>query len=276
MAQDQSFYHQKFSHLEVAVKKTHQLWVTLNNPDQMNAITTPMIESLVKVLKYADFDSTIRVIVLTGAGKSFCAGGDIKAMQDKSGMFAGESNELRMRYMHGIQQIPRAIEEVSKPIIAMVNGAAIGAGCDLSMMCDLRTGSAQSKFGETFTRMGLVPGDGGTFFLQRVIGYSKAMQMFLTADLFEGQRALEFGLLNFLFEDSALVEETEKLAEKIAGLAPVAQSMTKKAMKISYLSDLSTSLDVLATFQGISQRTSDHFEALSAFNEKRRPNFKSE
>lgn len=271
-----SFYSQSFPHLEIAVKKTHQLWITLNNPDQMNAITTSMIESLVSVLKHADFDREIRVIVITGKGKSFCAGGDIKAMQDKSGMFAGESNELRMRYMHGIQQIPRAIEEVSKPVIAMVNGAAIGAGCDLSMMCDLRTGSSQSKFGETFTKMGLVPGDGGTFFLQRVVGYSKAMQMFLTADLFEGQKALDFGLLNFLFEDSALTEETEKLAEKIAGLAPVAQSMTKKAMKISYLSDLSTSLDVLASFQGITQRTSDHFEALSAFNEKRRPNFKSE
>jgi len=129
----------------------------------MNAITIPMIESLVSVLKFADFDRDIRVIVLTGSGKSFCAGGDIKAMEEKSGMFEGESNELRMRYMHGIQQIPKCIEEISTPIIAMVNGAAIGAGCDLSMMCDLRIGSSESKFGETFTKMGLVPGDGGTF-----------------------------------------------------------------------------------------------------------------
>lgn len=271
-----NFYQQKFTHLEVQIKKVNQLWITLNNPDQMNAITTPMINSLVSVLKHADFDNDVRVIVLTGKGKSFCAGGDIKAMQDKTGMFAGESNELRNRYMHGIQQIPRAIEEISTPIVAMVNGAAIGAGCDLSMMCDLRTGSSLSKFGETFTKMGLVPGDGGTFFLQRVVGYAKAMQMFLTADLFEGQKALEFGLLNFLFEDSNLEAETEKIAEKIASLAPIAQSMTKKAMKISYLADLSTSLDALASFQGITQRSSDHFEALSAFNEKRKANFKSE
>lgn len=271
-----SFYQQKFPHLEVSVKETHQLWITLNNPDQMNAITIPMIDSLVSVLKHADFDKNIRVIVLTGAGKSFCAGGDIKAMEDKSGMFEGESNELRMRYMHGIQQIPRAIEEISTPIIAMVNGAAIGAGCDLAMMCDLRVGNSFSKFAETFTRMGLVPGDGGTFFLQRVLGYSKAMHMFLTAEMFEGARALEYGLLNNLFEDSKLVEETTKLAEKIASLAPIAQAMTKKAMKISYRSDLGTSLDALATFQGITQRTADHFEALSAFKEKRTPNFKSE
>lgn len=271
-----SFYNQKFSHLEISVKNTHQLWVTLNNPDQMNAISIPMIDSLVSVLKHADFDQNIRAIVLTGAGKSFCAGGDIKAMEEKTGMFAGESNELRLRYMHGIQQIPRCIEEISTPIIAMVNGAAIGAGCDLAMMCDLRVGCSTSKFGETFTRMGLVPGDGGTFFLQRVIGYSKAMQMFLTAEIFEGKKAFEFGLLNNLFEDSKMIDETLKLADTVAGLAPIAQSMTKKAMKISYLHDLHTSLDTLATFQAITQRSADHFEALNAFKEKRTPQFKSE
>jgi enoyl-CoA hydratase/carnithine racemase len=271
-----SFYEQSFPHLTLKIINTHQLWITLNNPDQMNAITEEMITSLVTVLKHADFDKLIRVIVLTGIGKSFCAGGDIKAMKDKSGMFHGESNELRMRYMHGIQQIPRCIEEVSTPIIAMVNGAAIGAGCDLAMMCDLRIGGQSSKFAETFTRMGLVPGDGGTFFLQRVLGYGKAMQMFLTAEVFTGKKALDFGLLNYLFDDQDLEIETEKLADTIANLAPIAQSMTKKAMKISYLSDLHISLDSLATFQGISQRTSDHFEAINSFIEKRPPNFNSE
>ncbi len=271
-----SFYENNFSHLEVVIKHSHQLWVTLNNPEQMNAITNAMIESLVSVLKHADFDKNIRVIVLTGAQKSFCAGGDIKAMEEKSGMFEGESNELRNRYMHGIQQIPRCLEEISTPIIALVNGAAIGAGCDLAMMCDLRVGSELSKFGETFTRMGLVPGDGGTFFLQRVVGYSKAIQMFLTAEIIEGEKAHQFGLLNFYFPFKDIVAETEKLAATIAGLAPIAQSMTKKAMKISYLHDLHTSLDTLASFQGITQRSSDHFEALLAFKEKRNPKFKSE
>lgn len=271
-----NFYEQRFPHIEVKVKESNQLWVSLNNPDQMNAITSEMIQSLVSVLSHADFDKQILVIVLTGAGKNFCAGGDIKAMEEKSGMFAGEANELRMRYMHGIQQIPRCIEEVSTPIIAMVNGAAIGAGCDLAMMCDLRVGNHSSKFSETFTRLGLVPGDGGTFFLQRVLGYAKAMQMFLTAETFLGKVALDFGLLNYLFEDSKLEVETEKLAGLIASNAPMAQSMTKKAMKISYLSDLHTSLDVLATFQGITQRSSDHSEALRAFKEKRKAKFKFE
>lgn len=268
-----SFYQKQFQHLIVEVKKSHQLWITLDNPDQMNAITNPMIDALTSVLTHADFDNDIRVIVLTGTGKSFCAGGDIKAMEEKSGMFAGESNELRMRYMHGIQQIPRCIEEISTPIVAMVNGAAIGAGCDLAMMCDLRIGCEESKFAETFTKMGLVPGDGGTFFLSRVVGFSKAMQMFLTADFYSGKEAFDFGLLNYFVDQTKLKDETEKLADKIVLLAPMAQAMTKKAMKISYLNELNTALDTLASFQGITQRSSDHFEALAAFKQKRSPNF---
>src|SRR5690606_3100798 len=141
-----SFYLQQFPDLEITIKKTHQLWVTLNNPDQMNAITTNMVNSLTTVLAHADFDPDIRVIVLTGKGKNFCAGGDLKAMEEKSGMFAGESNELRARYQQGIQRIPQCIENLSVPMIAMINGAAVGAGCDLSMMCDMRIGDSKTKF----------------------------------------------------------------------------------------------------------------------------------
>lgn len=266
------FYSQQFPQLLVQ-KKNHELWLTLNNPEQSNAITYEIIESLTRVLKHADFDPDVRVIVLTGAGRNFCSGGDIKAMAEKTGMFQGESNELRLRYQQGIQQIPKTIEDISTPIIAMVNGAAIGAGCDLAMMCDLRIGSAATKFGETFTKVGLIPGDGGTFFLQRVVGYAKAMEMTLTGDLYEGSRAKDFGLLNVVVEESQLMAETEKLAAKIAANAPVAQSMAKKAMKVSYLHDLQTSLDLLAAFQGITQRTRDHFEALEAAKYKRSPNF---
>lgn len=262
-----------YENLQLELKHKHQLWITLDNEASSNAITIPMVDSLEKVLLQADFESQIRVIVLTGKGKNFCAGGDIKAMLDKTGMFAGESNELRNRYMHGIQRIPKTIELISTPIIALVNGAAVGAGCDLSMMCDLRVGTPNSKFGETFNALGLVPGDGGTFFLQRAIGYAKAMQMFLTAETIKGKDAFDFGLVNFFYEDSEVVLQTEKLAEKISSLAPTAVSMTKKAMKVSYLHDLQTSLDLLASFQGITQRTHDHFEALHAFNEKRKPDF---
>jgi 2-(1,2-epoxy-1,2-dihydrophenyl)acetyl-CoA isomerase len=269
------FYQQKFEQLSLEVKHKHQLWIKLENESMSNAITLPMIDSLVRVLGHADFDSNIRVIVLTGSGKNFCAGGDVKAMMQKSGMFEGESNELRMRYMHGIQRIPKAIEDLSTPIIAMVNGAAIGAGCDLSMMCDLRIGSELSRFGETFTNIGLVPGDGGTFFLTRVLGFSKAMQMTLTSEIFTGEKAYQFGLLNFIYPHDQLENETFKLATTITFQAPVAQAMSKKALKFSYQHDLHSSLDLLASFQGITQRTHDHFEALTSKIEKRESNFKS-
>lgn len=141
------FYTQSFEQLKVQ-KRNSQLWVSMDNPDASNAITYEMTESLIKVLKYADFDPEIRVIVLTGEGKNFCSGGDVKAMESKTGMFAGEPNELRMRYMHGIQQIPKCIEDLSTPLIAMVQGAAVGAGCDLAMMCDIRVGCLNSKFGK--------------------------------------------------------------------------------------------------------------------------------
>lgn len=267
-----SFYSQIFPHLKVNLASS-VLWVTLDNPEQSNAISLEMVDSLTQVLKYADFDAKVRVIVLKGEGASFCAGGDVKAMQNKTGMFAGESNELRMRYIHGIQQIPKCIEELSKPMIAMVHGPAIGAGCDLAMMCDLRIGTAKSKFGETFVKLGLVPGDGGTFFLQRVIGFSKAMQMSLTGDLIAGEEAYQWGLLNYLVAEADLEVETQKLAEKIANNAPVAVQMTKKAMKTAYLSDLQTVLELSAAYQGITQRTQDHFTALEAMKEKKAPSF---
>lgn len=267
-----SFYAQNFQHLSLNLVSS-VLWVTLNNPEQSNAISLEMVDSLTRVLRHADFDPAVRVIVIKGEGSSFCAGGDVKAMQNRTGMFAGESNELRMRYMHGIQQIPKCIEDLSKPLIAMVNGPAIGAGCDLAMMCDLRIGSLKSKFGETFVKLGLVPGDGGTFFLQRVIGYSRAMQMSLTGELVSGEEAHRWGLLNFIVPDEHLFLEAAKLAERVAENAPVAVQMTKKAMKTAYLNDLNTVLDLSAAYQGITQRTEDHFTALQAMKDKKVPEF---
>jgi len=165
------------------------------------------------------------------------------------------------------------MEALSKPVIAMVQGAAVGAGCDLAMMCDLRIGSDKAQFGETFARLNLVPGDGGSFFLQRVIGYGKAMQMTLTAEMVGAEKAVQWGMLNEMVKESELLATTEKWAQKIAGNGPMAVQMAKKSMKIAYLHDLHTTLDLLAAYQGIAQRTEDHYEALAAFKEKRAPHF---
>lgn len=246
-------------HLKVK-REANILWITLDLPDKRNAITLPMVDSLCSVLKDADFDPEVKVIILTGSGSAFCAGGDIKAMKDKSGMFAGDPEQLRQNYMKGIQQIPRSIEALQTPIIAMVNGPAIGAGLDIACMCDLRIASNKALFGETFAKVGLVPGDGGTYFLPRVVGYAKAMEMSLTASTYSADEAKEMGLINFLVGESELESKTKELAESISRNSFTALTMIKKGLKGSR--DLNTQLDLMAAFQGITQRTQDHFDRL--------------
>lgn len=267
-----NFYLKPFVDLLVE-KKNHTLWVTLNRPDASNAYSIEMVKALVEVLKHADLDTQIRVIVITGAGKNFCAGGDIKAMKGKSGMFAGESNELREAYQSGIQQIPLTISQLKTPVIAMVNGAAVGAGCDLAAMCDLRVAGAEATFAETFARVGLVPGDGGAFFLTRLIGFGKAMEMFLTCKSIAAEEALKIGLVNVVVLQNELKSKTEELADQLASLPPIALQMTKKAVVHAYQNDLNSHLELMAAYQGITQRSSDHFKALDGMMEKKKPTF---
>jgi enoyl-CoA hydratase/carnithine racemase len=267
-----SFYLNKYEDLLV-VKNNQVLWVTLNRPEASNAYSSEMVEALVKVLKYADVDNDVRVIVITGAGKNFCAGGDIKAMQVKSGMFAGESNQLREAYQAGIQQIPLAFSQLKTPTIAMVNGAAVGAGCDLAAMCDLRVASTEASFAETFAKVGLVPGDGGAFFLTRLIGFGKAMEMFLTCKTVSADEALKLGLVNQVVLPENLKIATQEMAERMVALPPIALQMTKKAVSHAYQSDLNSHLELMAAYQGITQRSSDHFKAVNGMIDKNKPTF---
>lgn len=267
-----SIYLKHFEDLLVE-KKNHTLWITLNRPEASNAYTTSMVNALVEVLRHADIDNQIRAIVVTGAGKNFCAGGDIKAMRGKTGMFAGESNELREAYQSGIQQIPLTITQLKTPIIAMVNGAAVGAGCDLAAMCDMRIASTEATFAETFARVGLVPGDGGAFFLTRLVGFGKAMEMFLTCKTFSATEALQIGLVNQVVPASELKMKTQELADQLSSLPPIALQMTKKAVVHAYQNDLGPHLELMAAYQGITQRSSDHFKALDGMIEKKKPIF---
>lgn len=267
-----SYYLKPFEDLLVE-QKGHSLWVTLNRPDASNAYSIGMVKALVEVVRHADIDNSIRAIVLTGAGKNFCAGGDIKAMKGKSGMFAGESNELREAYQAGIQQIPLTISQIKTPIIAMVNGAAVGAGCDLAAMCDLRIASDNAVFAETFARVGLVPGDGGAFFLSRLVGFGKAMEMFLTCRNYPANEALKMGLVNEVVLPDQLKERTAQIVEEIINLPPIAVQMTKKAIIHGHQSDLVSHLELMAAYQGITQRSSDHFKALDGMIEKKKQTF---
>jgi 2-(1,2-epoxy-1,2-dihydrophenyl)acetyl-CoA isomerase len=267
-----SYYLKPFEDLMVE-QKGQSLWITLNRPDASNAYSTGMVSALVEVIRHADIDNSIRAIVITGAGKNFCAGGDIKAMRGKSGMFAGESNELRETYQSGIQQIPLAISQMKTPLIAMVNGAAVGAGCDLAAMCDLRIASTQAVFAETFAKVGLVPGDGGAFFLTRLVGYGKAMEMFLTCRNYSAEEALKMGLINEVVLPDQLKLRTMEVVDEIVKLPPIAMQMTKKAIIHAHQSDLVSHLELMAAYQGITQRSSDHFKALDEMIEKKKQTF---
>jgi enoyl-CoA hydratase/carnithine racemase len=267
-----SYYLKHFEDLLVE-QKNHALWITLNRPEASNAYSTNMVNGLVEVIRHADNDNSIRAIVITGAGKNFCAGGDIKAMRGKTGMFAGESNELRETYQAGIQQIPLTLSQVKTPLIAMVNGAAVGAGCDLAAMCDLRVASESAVFAETFAKVGLVPGDGGAFFLIRLVGYAKAMEMFLTCKNYSAQDSLKMGLVNEVVLPEQLKNRTSEIVEGIVNLPPIALQMTKKAVVHAHQSDLISHLELVAAYQGITQRSSDHFKALDGMIEKKKQTF---
>jgi 2-(1,2-epoxy-1,2-dihydrophenyl)acetyl-CoA isomerase len=267
-----SFYLKHFDDLLVEHKK-HSVWITLNRPEASNAYSTPMVKALVEVLKHADLDNDVRAIVITGAGKHFCAGGDIKAMKGKTGMFAGESNALREAYQEGIQQIPLTISSLRTPVIAMVNGAAVGAGCDLAAMCDMRVASTEAVFAETFAKVGLVPGDGGAYFLTRLVGFGKAMEMFLTCKSFSAEEALKMGLVNHVVLPEELKNKTNELVDAMVSLPPIALQMTKKALSHAYHHDLNSHLELMAAYQGITQRSSDHFKALDGMIDKKKPTF---
>jgi enoyl-CoA hydratase/carnithine racemase len=232
-----------------------------------------MVDDLVDCLTHFDRDNNVRIFVLSGQGRAFSAGGNVKDMKEQKGMFQGPAYELRRRYEYGIQRIPKAIEALNKPIIGMINGAAIGAGCDLAFMCDMRILCEHSKFGETFSKLGLVPGVGGTYFLSRAVGYTKAMEMFLTGDIYSGEDAYKMGLGNFYCESKNLKEFTKSLAIKIASNGPEAVMMTKRILKTAHMQDLNSQLDMLAAYQSLVQRMDDHFEGVDALLEKRSPSF---
>lgn len=254
--------------------KEQALLITLNDPKSGNAFLNQMMSDLVETLILADQSRSIRCIVITGEGKHFCAGGNTKAMRGKTDMFAGQANELRLQYVHGIQRIGQTIESLSTPIVAMINGAAIGAGLDLACMCDLRYASDRAKFGATFAKLGLVPGDGGAYFLQRTIGYPMAMEMILTADVYDSSWAKDAGLIHEAIALEDLSEYVEQIVAKICLNAPMAMNMARRAMVNAYRSDLRSHLDLLASYQAIAQRSDDHFHALDAIEKGCQPDFK--
>lgn len=248
--------------------------LTMNQDETRNAISSnAMIDAFEAAAKKINRDDSVSVVVLTGAGKAFSSGGNVKDMHEKEGMFGGSPVELREGYRRGIQRIPLAMNNLEVPLIAAVNGPAIGAGCDLAMMCDIRIASTKAKFAESFAKIGIIPGDGGAWFLPRAIGMSRACEMAFTGEAVDADTALSWGMVSQVAEPEELMTAAYKMAERIAVNPPRALRMTKKLLKEGQKVSLETLLELSASMQALAHHTSDHDEAVAAMLEKREPRF---
>ena len=248
--------------------------LTFERDDVRNALTgTALCDDILATVNWANANREVSVLIITGAGKAFSSGGDVKALRSKAGMFAGTPTEIEAEYRSGIQRMPVAMHSAEVITIAAVNGPAIGAGCDLACMCDLRLGSEAAAFGETFVNLGIIPGDGGAWFLQRLIGYQRAADMTFRGRIVRAPEAREMGLLLEVVEPAMLMSRAQELAAEIAAKPPQALRYAKRLMKLAQRTELPDFLDYCAALQSFCHGTDDHAEAIAAFLDKREPNY---
>ncbi len=251
--------------------------LTFQRDDVRNALTgTSLVDDIVQTVAWANLNREVSALIITGAGKAFSSGGNVKEMRDQSGMFGGAAAEIQEQYRMGIQRIPLAMHDIEVPTIAAINGAAIGAGFDLCNMCDIRIGCPNTLLGETFINLGIIPGDGGAWFLQRVAGYQRAAELTLTGRLVQAQEALEYNILMEVVEAGELLPRAQAIAAEIAAKPPRGVRMTKRLLKAAQRMELKDLLDMSASLQAISHQMDDHREAVSAFLDKRDPRFKGD
>lgn len=251
--------------------------LTMNRPETRNALSTPEIcAEFVDKLRAIECDTSVNVIILTGAGPAFCAGGDIKKMRDRSG-FAPKKTVIDTRdsYRRTIHHVTKTFNAVEVPIIAAVNGPAIGAGLDIACMCDMRIAAKSAKFAESFIKVGIIPGDGGAWFLPRVIGISKASELAFTGDTIDADEAERIGLVSRVVEDGELMNAARGLAARIDANPGRTLRITKRLIRDSGLLSLDNHLEMAGAFQSIVHETEDHVEALDAVLQKRKPTFRN-
>ncbi len=244
-------------------------WISLHRPASKNGLTIEVNSAIIGALGGAAELPAIRVVVLTGSEGNFCSGLDLKAaMSNPSSM---EDMEPNMRkYFHGMI---RAVQAVDKPVIALVDGAAVGYGCDLALACDLRIGTERTKMGEVFSRRGLMPDGGGTFFLPRLVGVGKALELMFTGDVIDAAEALRIGLINRQVESAGAEAETRALAERLAAGPPLVLAAIKRAVHKALSSTLDEALEAEVEGQMKLIRSKDFFEGVTAFFQKRAPVF---
>jgi 2-(1,2-epoxy-1,2-dihydrophenyl)acetyl-CoA isomerase len=247
--------------------------LTMNRPDRLNALSGPMLEAMLEALPRLASDPNLGVVVLTGAGRGFCAGGDVKAMAEGREM-EGDTLEERAQALRGKMETSRWLHEMPKPTIAMVRGAAAGAGLSLALACDLRIAGESAKFGTAFARVGYSGDFGGSYYLTQLVGTAKARELYYTAELVDAKQALALGLVNRVVPDERLEDEALALAGKIARGPRIALGYMKRNLNAAENASLKELLDLEAWHHTRTGQTEDHREATKAFVEKREPLFK--
>ena len=247
--------------------------LTLNRPDRLNAMSGAMLDALLEALPRLAEDGSVGVVVVTGAGRGFCAGGDVKAMAEGR-EFGGDTMEDKAQGLRAKMETSRWLHEMPKPTIAMVRGAAAGAGLSLAMACDLRIASDNARFATAFARVGYSGDFGGSYYLTQLVGTAKARELYYTADILDAQQALAVGLVNRVVPVARLEEETQALALKLARGPRVALRYMKRNMNAAEAGTLKDSLDLEAWHHTRTGFTEDHKEAAKAFVDKREPIFR--
>lgn len=245
--------------------------LTLNRPRERNALSThAQWDELVSYCERIRSDESIKVVILTGAGSAFSAGGNVKDMRDKRGIATGSPYAIAQSYQAGIQRIPLALHHLEVPTIAAVNGPAVGAGCDLACMCDIRIASENARFAESFVKLGIVPGDGGAWLLQRAIGYQRAAELSFTGDMIDAQTALAIGLVTRVVPPDLLMPSARELARRIAANPAPALRMTKRLLRQAQTARLDETLQLSAALQALAHHTPEHDQAVAAFFDLRK------
>jgi enoyl-CoA hydratase/carnithine racemase len=249
--------------------------LTINRPESRNPLGEEGDgELFAGACQSINTDREVRCAILTGAGTAFSAGGNVKAMRERSGAFAGAGVHIRERYRNGIHRIIKSVWGLEVPLIAAVNGPAIGLGNDVACLADIRLAADGATFGATFLKIGLVPGDGGSWILPRTIGHARAAELFFTGETIDAQTALSWGLVSRVVPASKLMDEARALAAKIVRQPPDVLRMTKRMMREGQNVSFDIIMEMSAAYQAIAHLTEDHQEAVNAFFEKRPGDYK--
>jgi enoyl-CoA hydratase/carnithine racemase len=258
-------------------KEGHLATLTINRPDTRNPLGEDGDGDLfAEAAARINADRDVRCAILTGAGKAFSAGGNLKSMRERSGTFSGVGVHIRERYRNGIHRLVKALWNVEVPLIAAVNGPAIGLGNDVACLADMRIAADTAIFGATFLKIGLVPGDGGAWILPRTIGMARAAELFFTGDTIDAATALSWGLISKVVPGERLMDEAKALAARICRQPPDVLRMTKRLMREGQGTSFDTIMEMSAAMQSLAHLTTDHGEAVAAFFEKRGANFKGQ